>query len=374
MFWLITGAFALLFAFLGEDARGFNPTTKLLFRILLIITLAIPIGFGGLSAEDHSGYANNYNELSLKSISDILHNYNFIENTFVQREDTYEVGFMALIIILGKVGFTEAAFFFFIALFTSSLYVSVFYRFRLTPLIILIFLTSVYFSQQANLVRQMIAVTLFLYSIRYLNKNEIWKYALVVLLASTFHSSAILLLFFIPLYLLKSTNAQKTIWFLLTTFWIVSLPIGLRIIDVNLFGILPSVMHFSVSMAEAQILGAEINFDIVYNSFALFVFSIRKTIPDRHLHYYILFIVGAILLNISQQMILLYRFALYFAPLLCVIIPNSTLIRSKWPTSLTRVLRYTVVLYYTYVFLSSMVFSQNPPFTRDMYSLSDLFM
>lgn len=367
MFWILVGLLALLFAYLGAIKSKY----KYIFRVLLVITLAIPIGFGGPSFTDHEGYARNYNYMSTRSVSELVGEYDFIGSITSQREETYEVGFTAFIITINKLGFTEAAFFVIVALLTSSLYVSLFYRFKLTPLVILVFLTTVYYSHQANLVRQMIAATLFLYSTKYLEKETIWKYLSIVLLASTFHTSALLLLLFTPLFLIKKDS--NTFWNFFLIIWIISLPIALHLIDINLYSLSLSVLSFTVSVEESRLVGARIDFDIVYNSFVLLFFFFRKYVPVEYSKYAALFVIGGILLNVSQQMTLIYRFALYFTPLVCVFIPNLLYLHPKGWNSALPFFRLVVFGYYSYIYLSSLVFTSNPPFTRNMYTISDLF-
>lgn len=57
----------------------------------------------------------------------------------------------------------------------------------------------IYFGITLNLVRQSIAMAIILYSMKYLRKNDAGKYLLCVLIASGFHSTAIIML---PLYLI----------------------------------------------------------------------------------------------------------------------------------------------------------------------------
>ena len=218
----------------------------------------------------------------------------------------------------------------------------------------------------------MIAVTIFLYSTKFLVKQDIWKYLLLVVLAASFHSSAFLLFLFTPLYMVRKES--NLFWLLLLIVWIITVPLALHFINFDFFSLMPSVLNFTVSVQEAQRVGAEINFDLVYNTSVLLFFLLRKNVPEEYLKYAALFVIGGILLNISQQMALIYRFALYFAPLMCALIPNLTDVKSKKLRPSLLVLRGVVIVYYAYVFLSSMVLSQNPPFTKYMYSISDLFM
>lgn len=373
MFWIIIGSFSLLFAYLGASKKTKKSSQRLLFRFLLIVTLAIPIAFGGPSSADHEGYARNYNYMSTRTVSELVKNYDIANSVFSQREETYEMGFTTLIILINKLGFSEASFFLIIALITSSLYVSFFYRFKLIPLVVLIFITSVYYSHQANLVRQMIAVTVFLYSTKYIVNQEFWKYVFCVIFASLFHSSALLLLLFYPVSFIRSCS--KYIWNILLGFWILSLPLALHIIDINLFSIIPSVLNYTVSVEDSLQIGAVIDFDLVYNAFVLLFFFMRKNIQEGYIKYAALFVIGGILLNVSQQMTLIYRFALYFAPLMCVFVPNLTAVNvsDKGLKQGLISLRVVVVLYYSFIFLSSMVFTANPPLTREMYSITDLF-
>lgn len=366
MFWILVGLLALLFAYLGSVKIKY----RYIYRALLVITLAFPVGFGGTSSVDHEGYARNYNYMSSRSVSELISEYDFIGSITSHREETYEVGFTAFIILINKLGFTEAAFFVIVALLTSGLYVSLFYRFKLTPLIVLVFLTTVYYSHQANLVRQMVAVTLFLYSVKYLEKEMMWKYILIVLLASTVHTSALLLLLFAPLSLIKRDSV--VFWNTLLAIWLFTLPIALHLININLYSF-SYILNYTISVDDSINVGARIDFDIVYNSFVLLLFVLRRYIPVDYVKYAALFVIGGILLNVSQQMTLIYRFALYFTPLLCVFIPNLLNLKPEgWKLALP-LLRMVVLGYYSYIYLSSLVFVSNPPFTRNMYTIADLF-
>ena len=97
MFWLLVGLLALLFAYLGAIKSKY----KYIFRVLLIITLAIPISFGGTTSAIIS-YARNYNYMSTRSVGELVKDYDFVSSVISQREETYEIGFTTLIISINK--------------------------------------------------------------------------------------------------------------------------------------------------------------------------------------------------------------------------------------------------------------------------------
>ena len=74
------------------------------------------------------------------------------------------------------------------------------YEQSLNPtLTIFIFFCAPYFFEFFSGMRQMIAVAIFLYSIKYIKRRKIVPYVLLILLASSFHSSSLI---FLPVYFL----------------------------------------------------------------------------------------------------------------------------------------------------------------------------
>ena len=62
---------------------------------------------------------------------------------------------------------------------------------------VLYFFITFFFFASLNGVRQYLAISIFLFSLRYISSKEFYKYIFIVILASLFHISAIL---FLPLY------------------------------------------------------------------------------------------------------------------------------------------------------------------------------
>jgi len=80
----------------------------------------------------------------------------------------------------------------------------------------LIYFSLLFFLLDLNLMRQMLAVNIFFYSIKYIYEKKMWKYLAFVILAFTFHWSAI---FFLPLYfILNHKFSSKFIYLLSLTF------------------------------------------------------------------------------------------------------------------------------------------------------------
>ena len=150
-----------------------------------------------------------------------------------------------------------------------------FYRFRFNPLIILIFNYCLLFSSSksgtANDSRYY-----FLYSTKFLVKQDIWKYLLLVVLAASFHSSAFLL-FLLHHYIWLERNQI----YLVTVTHCMDNNSAIRLHIINFDFFFDAIsLNFTVSVQEAQRVGAEINFDLVYNIFVL-LFLLRKNVPKN---------------------------------------------------------------------------------------------
>lgn len=108
----------------------------------------------------------------------------------------YEIGFKKLVEFCGfRLGDVEL--FFPIVAFIFMLFIT-FYISDLSENVVLsifVFFTSCFFNFSFNIIRQTFATAIFLYAIRYMYRREVIKYLLCILLASTFHKTAIIYIF-----------------------------------------------------------------------------------------------------------------------------------------------------------------------------------
>lgn len=69
----------------------------------------------------------------------------------------------------------------------------------LFPFLIFFFFTTEAWMPWMNIIRQSVATCIWIYSLKFIEKNKVWKYTLYVFIAFCFHRSAIILLLFYPI-------------------------------------------------------------------------------------------------------------------------------------------------------------------------------
>lgn len=90
-----------------------------------------------------------------------------------------------------------------------------------------------FFFTSMNVLRQMIAVVIFLYSIKYLLDKQIKKYIIFILLASTFHFSALIAFLFVPIpYFENWGNRNKQLYYYVFFLMFLTIgPVGLILLE-----------------------------------------------------------------------------------------------------------------------------------------------
>lgn len=84
---------------------------------------------------------------------------------------------------------------------------------------VLLFIISGYYFWSFNAVRQMIAMAIFMYAFHYIEKGQLSKYCIFILLAAGFHKTAFL---YLPLYFIKDIKVRPHILFGLSFIFISS--------------------------------------------------------------------------------------------------------------------------------------------------------
>ena len=129
-----------------------------------------------------------------------------------------EIGFQFLIDILHLLGMPSEIFFGVVA-FLQLFFI--FLAFRrcpaLWPMLVLAFMLSGQWHQYANGLRQWIAFSLFVYSLRFIEEKNCLKHYVCIALAATMHTSALLLVAMYPIFTFK-TEWFKSIWIQMSLF------------------------------------------------------------------------------------------------------------------------------------------------------------
>lgn len=120
----------------------------------------------------------------------------------------FEIGFKNLMIFCNKIGCSYNVFIFIIAAITIILFYLLIKRYSKKPAdSIFYFVTLGYYAFLFNIIRQMLAISISLFGIKYIKEKNFIKYLVVIVIASLFHLSALIM---IPVYfLLKLPNNRK---------------------------------------------------------------------------------------------------------------------------------------------------------------------
>lgn len=330
MFWLFFSILVFCLTFLGDPNNNAikDTTTKLVFRILLILSLSLLIAFGGMVGTDHDAYVSSYQKLSSINISNILAGLNISD---LNRDvDGYEIGFVLLGFSLYKLGFPAVAYFLVLAIITNTFLVKVLYRFKHPVFSIVLFITSQYYFQECNLVRQMLAASIFLYALKYLETKDWKRYVIWIIVAASFHYSALFLLFFVFYCFIDANRLGYLFLMVFFAIWITSLFIYTERISVDsLFGSF-SFAYYQVYFDNLYGEGHEERpFEIRYNIIVFLVLitsfllkRFKSSSKNIRYCYLLVFILGISFSNISFKYYWFYRVAAYFATIFCFVTPE----------------------------------------------------
>ena len=192
---------------------------KKYFCIIVFLLFTI---FQGLRAidvgSDTEKYVKFYNLSKNFSLLDILLCKNWV----------IEPGYGLLMKLLSTFNIPSQAFLIIVSAVINGGFTYFIYKESKDPLIsTIIFMGAEFFTLSFTALRQMIAVIIILNSFKYIKQKKLFKFICMVLLASTFHKTALI---FIPAYLFKDIKiTKKVILFGVIGFFIVQL-IGIPIL------------------------------------------------------------------------------------------------------------------------------------------------
>lgn len=371
MSWAFFSLVVLLSAYLGDKVN--NPRKYIYFRLLLVLALSYLIGMSGIVSTDHDEYAAFYNNLKYLDFKGFLSvvDFNFFSDR-ITNELRFEIGYASLNYICSLIGLSEAAFFLIVATITNALFVSFFYRYKHPVFSVLLYITSMYYLQEINLVRQMLAVSVFLYSIKYIEQKNLIMSIIFVIIAASIHASSLLLLPFCFIVFTDFNKETKVFSSVLLALWIFSIFVALGLVFFDVGGFI-EMSNFYEGYSNDR-LENDLVFDIMLNIVVVLSF-IGLLIKKLALQPIIIFtIVGAVLSNISLSFYILFRYALYFTPCFCVAAPivlscyNQIHLKGKltFPAII-------VFAYHLYILATAYIWGK-PLLGSKMYSFTDLFV
>lgn len=375
MIWFILGLNIILFSYLG-DKRHVSNGYHILFRILLIMSLSYLPSFGALVAQDHYNYAVMYHDTYMMSFYDIL---DLLGNFGLDKEST-EIGYLSLNVLGKYLNLGIPGFFFLICCIINTFIVLVAYRFP-NPALSLLFFAFLGLFNEANLVRQSLAIAIFYYSLRFIEEKSSIKYIVFILFAMAFHTSAVLLIPLIFVMYLDLDTLDQKIKNVLLLLWIFSLfaQFGLFSVDFLLtpFIYLGLFSDTYSSYIDNDIdVGFQASFGTLYITYVLlFLLAYLHKSKEHYIYTYIVMI-ACIFINLAYKMPVLFRFGLYFTAFIPISIPFIFNVRNRYRFLNTRYIKimYTIfILYYLVSYFMKNVFGY-PLLGSKTYSIRDFFM
>ncbi len=332
------------------------------FVALLVISFIV--GFRYEVGVDWAGYKEGFEYIKARPH---LHFY-----------DQYmEIGFFYVNKIVASFNLSYVWLFFIMA------FISWFFFFKavpkfLLPLFIFFLFTDEHFFWGMNGVRQFAAMSIWLVSIKYILDRKLLKYFLLLLLASLFHRSVLLLLpfYFIPYFKLN----KKYLWICL---FLGSLVIGSSNAFVNLIEnlilwlgqkieIIGLYVRYidsnKLAINEETQLGFGFLFKILVNLLIILLSGkVIKKYPKTTI-YFVLFFLGTILFNLSYNIQLLGRINNYFLIIRPIIL--AILVWYFWKNPKYRTVLVVFCMLYFLLFLRAIYNSSNmcTPFTFSFFN------
>ncbi len=307
LYWLSFIIIALFFSFISVDKK-FDDNLRMFAKICLIFVLVYFAGFRDGLGHDYDGYY------------DLLINGSFNEYTFK------EPGFSLFSNVVYHTELSPVFFFLIMAIITNYLFITSFYRYKNIFLIIFIYLTvSIYYFNTFNLVRQMAAASIFMYSIRFVEERKFLHYLLCILLATSFHTSAIYLL---PIYFIVNRNySNRSLLIILNG----SIIIGqLLKLDLSSFMSKYLTLYYWYFDGNDDTVYESGYLTLLFNIVLILLIIYKK--KDEDVRYKValnLFFIGVILYNLIPSFYFIFRFAAYFIIFAPIILPSLNVIFPK---------------------------------------------
>ena len=265
---------------------------KVVFFLLAFSPLIVLSGQRYFVGTDYGNYLTIYNQIGGMNLEQLIYKSRFLEPCYV---------FLNKISYVISNGNERAIFYSSSLLIFLFLYLSLLKakkNFKISISLGAYIFLFFFFPLTLNIVRQMIAVVLVLYAFLYLIEKKSVMFAILIIFASGFHSSAIIL---IPLVILNFINANKY-KYLVTLIVMSPMFIGF------ILELLPSINFFSKYVAKYSIHKSVISiFDILEVSIFLgAIFFNKKNITNMFPNTKSLFIVS--LLSIPIVVVSSYQF------------------------------------------------------------------
>ncbi|WP_421716482.1 EpsG family protein [Arcobacter arenosus] len=304
----------------------FNSNFTWNWKILVILlSFALFIGFRDL----HIPGDNSLDFKEYLKFYDYILRTGKIPDYLIERE----MGYSYLVGVFALNGIPARVFF---VLYTVLLWIFFFkgtYKFQfLLPLILFFVITDGLLFWSENAIRQAMALMIFFYSLQYIIDRKILKYLLILVIASLFHESVLLMF---PLYFLNSLRFNTKIIFSLYILSIFTYQYNFFIADIlnetisslNIkFGLFSSYVSREIlTTASKEVVASGVGIIVAILTNLYILYRSKSVLEEYPLFniYYILFAIFIISNNIFFGSDLIGRTLVYFKIALIVVLPLS---------------------------------------------------
>ena len=318
--------------------------------IIILLSFLVPFYiYGFRSVEigiDTWSYANDFHNIANSNIKTIIYNTNI-----------YEIGFTLLCYSISLIKNDTHIFLLGISIVINSLYIRAIYRSNNDIIVsILAYLYLGNFLYNLNIMRQAIAVSILSNAILELQDGYIKRYIILVLLATTIHTSAIGFLFIpIPLNLIRKKDSLKH--FLLILF--IGILLSLKILNIIANQIFTRyIYYFDKNWNSEQRIGVTA-FAYIFLEIAIVIILVRSFEDDmqsennKKIVIYSIIMVCASATLIMMPVLGIYeRISKYFSAMLVFSIPFTLSIIKKRKNKqiLQAIFFISSTIYYLYIF------------------------
>lgn len=284
-----------------EQDQIINPIAAIKRKNWLIIILTLFIGFRYNVGADFTAYIHDYNIITQKKISEL-----FISSEF---------GFNLLLKLCSVVYDSPTTMFLVCAAIFVTICINTLYMHAIHfSLSVVLFILCGTCLESCNAMRQSLAVAILLSSYSCIQRRDTKKYILLILLATVFHSSAIVML---PLYFILSCPKK-----LRKHYWLAMI-IGFMFLSyIGLFGVAETVTGKSINL-EVSYMTTQVNILRVLVAIApcSLIFMLEKDQINRLTFPVNIVIINAVLMCVTYRSAYLARICMYPTSFLCLAIP-----------------------------------------------------
>ncbi|HBT85780.1 MAG TPA: hypothetical protein DEB12_07730 [Porphyromonadaceae bacterium] len=322
LYWIIFLLISLTLAYLSTSSK-FEKRVREIAKCLLIIFVVYFSGFREGLGQDYEGYYQNLINGSYLDISNHEPLLSLIAN------------------LIYYTNLSPHFFFLFCSLVTNLLFFKSFYRYQNTFIIIFIYLTgTIFFFNTFNLVRQMFAASIFMFSTKYIENKNFFKYLFCIVIASTMHISS---LFLLPVYFIARKNFPNFVY-------IITLGLSIifgQILVVDLSVLLSKFMNLYEVYLNTDISTSSGLLTLFFNLYLVLflLFKNRLLLKTKYIIVFNMYFVGVILYNLIPSFFYIFRFAIYFIVFAPIALTFSSKIIGRYLSNFILILVFSIMFF-----------------------------